>query len=148
VGTQDGRVLRLVRGETLREDVRLHAGAVHRIRFAADGRHVVTSGDDGTARVVRTDGLRVERVLVGHAAAVRDALLLPDGARVVTASRDRTVRLWDASSGTTLLHLEGDGYPFEALAVSPDGTRIAGGAGSKEDARSHVHIWTAPARSR
>ena len=105
----------------------------------------MTSGDDGTACVVRTDGLVVEHVLAGHAAAVRDAQFVPGCARVVTASRDRTVRLWDATTGVALLHLEGDGYPFEALAVSPDGTRIAGGAGSKEDARSHVRVWTAPA---
>lgn len=77
-------------------------------------------------------------VLTGHTARVSDVDISADGRYVATGSTDFTVRLWSvetgeqlrifgdtsATTGLTLSH-QGD---VEAVAFSPDGTKLASGA--------------------
>jgi WD40 repeat protein len=95
-----------------------------------------------------TTYLSTSLVLAGHSDYVEGGAFLPGGRRIVTVSRDRTTRLWDAESGENVLVLHEHGYPVTCVAVSPDGTRIATGAGAMEDRQSLVRIWAAPAASR
>jgi WD40 repeat protein len=52
----------------------------------------------------------------------------PDGQRVLTASADHTARVWDASTGTNLLVLNGHGDQVRGVAFSPDGRRLLTGS--------------------
>ncbi|WP_437682087.1 nSTAND1 domain-containing NTPase [Sorangium sp. So ce131] len=67
--------------------------------FSMDCTRVVTTSDDRTARVWRTDGTGRPIVLRGHRASVLHAAFSPDEARVVTASADGTARIWPLSVG-------------------------------------------------
>lgn len=138
VWTDDGRSGPLTRN--------VSGGAVLRVRFEPGGRRIVASCSDATATVLSSPQLRPEFVLSGHSSAVLDAVFVPHDERIVTASRDGTARVWDARDGTHLLTLESDGYPFDCLVVSADGALVAAGAGSVEDPRSHVLLWSAPRR--
>jgi WD40 repeat protein len=78
----------------------LLGGHTHRIATAAfsrDGRYIVTSSYDGTARVWDVASGHEVDVLRGHERALASAVFSPDGTQVITASLDGTVRRWALS---------------------------------------------------
>ena len=84
-------------------------GAVASARFSPDGRRVVTSSWDNTARIWNIVGPRAEVKLVGHAGYVNDAAFSPgDGRYVATAGRDNEAILWDAGTGKLLARFNGE----------------------------------------
>jgi WD40 repeat protein len=111
-----------------------HEGSVLSAAFSPDGKRIVTSSDDKTARLWAAEtGKPIGQSLIGHANAVLSAAFSPDGKRIVTASRDWTARLWDAETGKPINELLGEpsGEPLKgyaggvhSAAFSPDGTRI------------------------
>ncbi len=126
-----------------------HTGAVTRARFDPGGGRILTTSDDGAARIwpLRDDratdltlsasrGRRLE--LQGGAGAINDGTWSPDGTRVVTAAESGHVSILDSTTGALLHPLQGAGEPALAVAWSPDGQRVAatGGFGS-------VRIWAA-----
>src|SRR5262249_42986045 len=72
-----------------------HNAAVNHAAFSPDGQNLVTSSQDGTARLwdIRADRPVRPRIL-RHSSAVFAAAFSPDGQYVVTASRDRRARIW------------------------------------------------------
>ena len=73
--------------------------------FSSDGKYVLTSGADGTARLwdVAT-GTEVRR-FTGHTNMVRDVAFSPDGKYILTASHDTTARLWFTDYRNTLRYV-------------------------------------------
>jgi WD40 repeat protein len=67
------------------------------------------------------------RTLQAHDGTITAVAYLPDG-RLVSAGWDQTVALWDLASGGPVVRRE-FAHPILALAVSPEGTRIAVSAG-------------------
>ena len=61
--------------------------------FSADGTHVTTSSDDGTARVWNSQ-TGWEEVILPHTTAVLSAQFADDSRRVLTASAGGDVRMW------------------------------------------------------
>ncbi|MEO0564435.1 MAG: hypothetical protein AAF125_20190, partial [Chloroflexota bacterium] len=101
-GFRDGNIRRielssgnppLVFGDENDETTR-HSGAVTSISLAGDGRIMMTTSVDRTARVWNlTNGELLSR-FEGHDAPIRDGKLVEDGARAVTVSQDGEVLLW------------------------------------------------------
>ena len=115
-----------------------HNGSTVRATFSPDGREVVTTSLDNTARIWDAmKGVQIT-VLKGHTAPVNCAVFSPDGARVVTASNDKTARIWDAGTGTQIAVLKGHERWVNCGEFSPDGSRVVT-ASSDETAR----IWDA-----
>jgi WD40 repeat protein len=94
--------------------------------FSPDGKLVVTTSDDKTARLWDAEtGQAIGAPLTGHDGFVHGAAFSPDGKRVVTASADKTARLWDAATGRPIgAPLEGHKEGVNSVAFSPDGKRI------------------------
>ena len=79
--------------------LRGHSDSVRTVRFSPDGRRVLTTSRDGTARLwdVETGQAVVE--LQGHADVVTDGDFSHDGRLIVTTSFDGTARVWESSTG-------------------------------------------------
>jgi len=83
---------------------------------------VVTSGQEGTARLLDAASGRCVQELCDHGGPVNCAAFADGGRSVVTASSDRTLRVFEAYSGRCLeaLQLGLDGGPLVSASVSPD----------------------------
>lgn len=101
-----------------------HSDGVGPVSFSPDGRRIVTTSADRTARVWDAESGRCLLVLEGHKRGVNAASYSPDGGRIVTSS-DETARVWDAESGDCLFVLKGHEDSVTSARFSPDGKRIA-----------------------
>jgi WD40 repeat protein len=70
---------------------------------------------------------RTEPVLTikGHTDWITQIRLAPDGKSLVTGSRDKTIRFWGTESGKETAKIAGLASGVLALALSPDGTKVA-----------------------
>lgn len=104
-----------------------HAGPITSSEFSHDGKFVVTSSHDRTARVWdAATGLPVTAPLA-HPEVVILARFSPDDLRVSSVSSDGAVRTWDSRSGKPLRSYELPVKGAEVAAISPDGRWVAAG---------------------
>jgi WD40 repeat protein len=118
--------------------LRGHAGPVLGAVFSPDGRFVLTSGDDGSARLWDASTGRSVAILRGHTAPVGGAAFSPDGRLVVTASGDRTAHVWRVPTGKSAAILRGHSALVRAPAFSPDGRLVV----TASDDRT-ARVWRA-----
>ncbi|MCL2004870.1 MAG: hypothetical protein FWG73_01785 [Planctomycetaceae bacterium] len=119
-------------------EIRGHTNDVSSVAFSPDGRRIVTSSSDRTARIWDAESGRELQTLSGHTDDVNFAAFSPDGRHIVTSSSDRTARIWDAESGRELRRLQGHRDTVESAVFSPNGRRIVTGS---ED--NTIRIWDA-----
>ncbi len=76
-----------------------HEGGVRGTKYSDDGRLIVTSGEDQTARIwdAQTGAELIQ--FTGHQAVINNVMLSPDGQWLATASSDNTARIWNAATG-------------------------------------------------
>jgi WD40 repeat protein len=65
----------------------------------------------------------------GHTDWITRVFYSPDGKTLVTISRDRTLRVWDVASGKEVFKIKDLPDKESALALSPDGAKVATTAG-------------------
>jgi len=101
-----------------------HEDNVTNAAFSPDGRSIVTSSYDGTARIwdART-GSQIQ-VLRGHEGALWHAEFSPNGVQVLTTSTDKTARIWEVESGKELAILQGHQDAVLDAAFGPAGYRV------------------------
>src|SRR6266542_2022079 len=104
--------------------MRGHELAVRTARFSPDGKQIVTSSDDGTARVWDASSGTLLQSLRGHTHVVNSAAFSHDGRLVVTASSDKTAKLWDAHTGAEIRTFAHRDVVHVAL-FSPDDKLVA-----------------------
>jgi WD40 repeat protein/predicted Ser/Thr protein kinase len=118
---------------TQRELLRLdHAGdmagttpGVYTSAFSPDDAMLLTTGQDGFARVWDANDGMLLSTLRGHTAAIMRGEFLPDGFRVVTAGYDGWVRMWDARSGAELVARREHLSRIREMQLSGDGRMFA-----------------------
>jgi WD40 repeat protein/class 3 adenylate cyclase len=91
--------------------------------FSPDGQRIVTTGQDGTARVWDARTGQPLTPPLHHDGPVRFAGFSPDSQHLATASQDKAARLWDVRTGQliqTLLH----DRPVRACRFSPDARQL------------------------
>jgi WD40 repeat protein/tetratricopeptide (TPR) repeat protein len=117
--------------------LRGHGSSVIRAQFTADGRRVLTTSADSTARLWDVESGRTIAVFKGHAAGkgVLGAAFSPDERRLVTWSSDGTAKIWDVETARTIATLEGLGTMPAMAAFIAEGRRVVTAAGTT------VRIW-------
>lgn len=104
-----------------------HEAWVNGATFSPDGKLIVTSSNDSTARIWDAFTGRELRRFTDHTERVTTATFSPDGKWVATASSDQTVRIWNVSTGDTLQVFripEVHGGTYIRPLFSPDGQSI------------------------
>ena len=120
------------------------AGTATSVRFAPDGRTLVTATGEGEAQVWNLNGTLLAR-LSGHKARILSVDFSSDGRWLLTASRDGTVRLWPSPTVpqtqplTAYLTLSAGLGGASHASFSPDGLSI--GAAYRNDVALLWQVW-------
>mmetsp|Transcript_118554 Transcript_118554/g.382729 ORF Transcript_118554/g.382729 Transcript_118554/m.382729 type:complete len:432 (+) Transcript_118554:95-1390(+) len=88
------------------------------------GSRLITSGEDGTARVWDAASGEQLVLLNCHRAGVLGTVVFKDGHRVLTTGADGTACVWDIDKGMQVARLEGHSTPVTGGAVYPSGERV------------------------
>ena len=110
-----------------------HGGAHANAVFSPDGRLVLTSGEDGKARLFDARSGRLIHRLPQHSV-VTAVTFGRGGSLVGTAGADGTARIWQTASGRLLRTLH-HGSPVSSLSFSHSGNRVVTAGGSD------VRVW-------
>ncbi|HKB42024.1 MAG TPA: WD40 repeat domain-containing protein, partial [Gemmataceae bacterium] len=106
-----------------------HQGsAVTALAFSADGKSLVSAGDDRSVIVWEPETGRKSIQITAHQQVVACVALSADGKVAVSGSQDRAVRLWEAATGKALWPGEHDGVT--SLVFSPNGQSLTAGSTS------------------
>ena len=105
-----------------------HGRGAKTVAFAPDGRWVLTSSPDATARLWDPRGAAEAVVFAGHRGMIYGAAWSPDGARVATASEDGSARIWRVDAPAEPQVLRGHRGEVGAIAWSPDGRSLVTGS--------------------
>ena len=101
-----------------------HTHAALVLRFAADGRSLLSAGIDGQIFLWHSDDARVLLRLHAEDAMWPRAALSPDGLHIAAADGQGVLRVWDARTGEPLARFSGDRGEFTDLQFSADGQRV------------------------
>ncbi len=100
-----------------------HDHLVNHCAFSHDGRWLVSSSSDYSARVWSVPTLRLQAVLPGHGDDVDMAVFSPDDSRIATCALDRCVRIFDLE-GRCLHTLRGHTGNVLSLSWTKDGRYV------------------------
>lgn len=127
---------------TIAHSVDAHPGGVRSLSLSADGKLLLSGGQDETLRLWDSARLVELRCLAGDIGPVEDACLAPGGKWAASCAlrlfkSDMVVQLWDLASGSQRRRLKGHDDAIFSVAIAADGRRVAAGSADKT-----VRIWT------
>ena len=91
-------------------------------KISPDGRSLVTTSSDHTARLFDTSTWTIQQTLSQHSKWVWDAVFSADSSYLVTASSDRTARLWNLRSGAPVRQYTDHNYAVTCVALNDSST--------------------------
>jgi G protein beta subunit-like protein len=87
-------------------------------KIAPDGRHLCTTGSDGSAKLWDTATWELSQQLHDHSKWVWDAAFCADSSYLVTASSDSTARLWNLRTGEVVRQYHGHQSAVTCVALN------------------------------
>jgi RNA polymerase sigma factor (sigma-70 family) len=106
--------------------LRGHKSIVFGLTWSADGKTLVSVGNDGMIFVWDVAARRRRISWEGHPGSMAVAAAIsPDGKLLASGGGDRTLMLWDLATGKEVRRLGGDERLVQSVAFSPDGKSLA-----------------------
>ena len=112
-------------------------GNIYSVAFLADGKHVVSGGQEGEIRRWRVDNGQEVGMPMDAGSAVYNIAVSRDGKWIVSGAWSGQVTVWNAESHSIVTEWKAHYEVVKAVDVSPDGTRIATGSNDKT-----VCVWS------
>ncbi len=109
---------------------RMHDGEVQSIRFSQDGKSMLTTSYDTTAKLWEFPSARPIATF-HHTDVVRDADLSPDGRLLATTTGDRRAWIWEVASGRLLHGPLPHNYTIHTVFFSKDARTISTYSGDR-----------------
>ncbi len=119
VGYNNGSVALMNLEGKIIQEFKAHDDELNSIAFAPDGKSVLTSSYDKTARHWNLKGNKIGEFL-GHTERVNKAIFTPNGNNILTASSDGSLRLFDMTGMTISLFVD-ENYAFDDVTIAADG---------------------------
>ncbi len=101
-----------------------HSGGIMSAAYSYDGRYVITSSVDHTARIWETRTGKIIKVLKGHTQYLEKAIFSPNGNFIATAGRDGLVIIWDGKTGQLLHELKAHNGTVAEIAFSNNSSKL------------------------
>jgi WD40 repeat protein len=99
---------------------RAHPAMIPEVRFAGDGKYLLTTAANGTVKLWDPATGQLHASFKGHKDIVCDALLTPDGRTLITADTTGLVKFWDTAGSFGPRVLKGPKGNVLALQFTPD----------------------------
>lgn len=106
------------------QELRGHGGPVRAVAVSSDGQVAMTGSFDQSAILWKLAGGTADAVLRFHQGAV-NAVVAIAGLGFATGAEDGRIALWRGNAAEPAQVIEGHKGPVAALAISPDGSRLA-----------------------
>ncbi len=120
-------------------------GAVHSLKFSADGSRVAAAGGlparSGVVTIFDTTSWQPVATLAEHNDVVYDAAFSPDGQKLATASLDKTVKIWTLADGTAIQTLKGHSDFVYSVAFTHDGKRLLSSSKDRSIKVYNTETW-------
>jgi WD40 repeat protein len=100
-----------------------HTSFIESVEFSPDGKKIVTSAFDNTAKIWDRSGVLLAN-LVNHKAAVKTTFFSKDGKYILTGSFDSTAILWNAEDGKQIRTVRCNTGRISSAEFTPDGNHI------------------------
>ncbi|HOV75815.1 MAG TPA: cohesin domain-containing protein [Candidatus Hydrogenedentes bacterium] len=105
-----------------------HTDDVHSVAYSPDGTMVLTGSWDGSAKLWNaTTGEEIRTLRNPNDPSVWSVVFYPDGSTAVTGAFNR-IRFWNLETGQETRSFTGTMHSVAALAMSPNGSRLASGS--------------------
>ena len=124
-----------------------HTAPVTAVAYSANSRMIASGSLDRSVRIWNAESGETSRTLQGDPGAVSAVVFLPDGHRLASASLYGDITIWNVDTGKQILPIQSaanvswvSSPAVHALAISPDGTRVASATGGNNAA---VTVWSA-----
>jgi eukaryotic-like serine/threonine-protein kinase len=118
--------------------LRGHAGRVLQVGYSPDGKQLASYSGDGTVRLWDVTTNQVDAILRGGFR--WPCCIAPSGMQLVSGGKDGKLSMWDTATGEVRAAWKGHSRSVEAVAFSPDGTRVVS-SGAYSD--NSVGLWDA-----
>jgi WD40 repeat protein len=115
-----------------------HVGAVSSIAISADGKRIVSGGEDRIVRIWDIEKCAEIQTLVGHKSQVLSVAFSPNGKRVASGGKDKTIMVWDATDGGKVFKIADLKTPVTGVLFSQSGKWIFSTSGGPV-----VQVWDA-----
>lgn len=116
-----------------------HAGRVNSVVFSPDGSRIASASSDGSLRIWNgATGDAIADPMKGDRGDIcLSVSFSPDGRYIACASYNQDPNIWDANTGDLLIHhLSGSRSEVDAVAFTPDGTRLVA-----IDLTGRLYVW-------